>query len=190
MLPFWRAQVEYFNFTALALFFVLEHFRLDLEQVGTLSSYCSPHLRGLVLFSFFFLRKKRKQRKNVYNHMNPWHQEPEIHYTIHDEKIDNKEIQISFAFSPDFPLPIPNSSLWKIRVSHQRWDWQVVSRLFLLPLLEDASLPATPSYKIIAGCHRSEQLLKELPGWREKGERKLPSVPLPWILARQILWKH
>lgn len=91
-----------------------------------------------------------------------------FHYVIHDEKIDNKEIQISFAFSPDFPLPIPKPSLWKIRVPHQRWDWQAVSWLFLPPLLEAVSLPVPPSYKIIAGCRRSEKMLKELPGWREK----------------------
>lgn len=53
-LPFWSAQMEYFNFTALALFFVLGYFRVDLEQIGALSSYCSPQLRGLVLFSYFF----------------------------------------------------------------------------------------------------------------------------------------
>lgn len=64
-------------------------------------------------------------------YINPWHQEPEIHYTILGEKIDNKEIHIFFAFSPDFPLPIPIPPFWKF-LTKGRTD-KLSHDCFLLP---------------------------------------------------------
>ena len=88
---------------------------------------------------------------------------------IHNEKINNTEIQISFAFSPDFP-PSFLLMLWS-----EDWSFSpnvgltsCLSWLLLLPSLEGVSLSVPPSYKMVDGCHRSEKLLKKLPGWREK----------------------